>query len=72
MDRENLWHVGLAMGKLPEEQREAIVLRVHGGLKFREIAVVQGVSLKTVQSRYRYGLDRLRTLLNGEVVHETS
>ena len=52
------WH-----GRLPEEQREAIVLRVHGGLKFREIAAVQGVSLKTVQSRYRYGLDRLRTLL---------
>ena len=72
MDREHLRHVGLAMAKLPEEQREAIVLRVHGGLKFREIAAVQGVSLKTVQSRYRYGIDRLRTLLNGEVVHETS
>ena len=72
MDREDLRHVGLAIGELPEEQREAIVLRVHGGLKFREIAAVQGVSLKTVQSRYRYGLDRLRTLLNSEVAHENS
>ena len=72
IDREHLWHVRLALGRLPAEQREAIVLRVHGDLKFREIAAIQGVSLKTVQSRYRYGFDRLRTLLNGEVVHETS
>jgi hypothetical protein len=34
-------------------------------------AAWQGVPLKTVQSRYRYGLDKLRVLLNGEVSRET-
>ncbi len=53
--------------QLPYEQREVIVLYLHHGMKFRQIAGVQGVSINTVQSRYRYGLDKLRSLLNGEV-----
>ena len=56
-----------AMTKLPYEQRETIVLRVNGRLKFKAIAQMQNVSIKTAQSRYRYGLDKLRSLLNGEV-----
>jgi RNA polymerase sigma-70 factor (ECF subfamily) len=56
-----------AIEELPYEQREAIMLHVHTGLKFREIARHQDVSLKTAISRYRYGLDKLRSLLNGEV-----
>jgi RNA polymerase sigma factor (sigma-70 family) len=56
-----------AVEELPYEQREAVMLHVHTGLKFREIAGHQKVSLKTAISRYRYGLDRLRSILNGEV-----
>jgi len=56
-----------ALEELPYEQREAIMLHVHVGLKFREIAGHQNVSLKTAISRYRYGLDKLRSILNGEV-----
>ncbi len=56
-----------AVEELPYEQREVIMLRVHAGLKFREIAEHQGVSLKTIISRHQYGLDRLRSMLNGEV-----
>jgi RNA polymerase sigma-70 factor (ECF subfamily) len=56
-----------AVEQLPYEQREAIMLHVHTGLKFREIAGHQNVSLKTAISRYRYGLDKLRSILNGEV-----
>ena len=52
------------------EQREALVLRLHGDLTFKEIAAMQGVSLKTVQSRYRYALDKLRTLLKCEGSYE--
>lgn len=55
-----------AMTELPYEQREAIVLHLHGEMRFRQIARVQKVSAKTVQSRYRYGLDRLRSRMNGE------
>jgi len=56
-----------AMLQLPQEQREAIVLRLKGGVKFKEIARLQGVPIQTVQARYRYGLSKLRSMLNGEV-----
>jgi len=60
-----------ALTTLPYEQREAIVLRLHADMKFREIARLQNVSVKTALSRYRYGLDKLRSMLNGEVQDET-
>ncbi len=56
-----------ALSQLPYEQREVIVLHLKGGLKFRQIAGLQDVSVSTVHGRYRYGLDKLRTLLNSEV-----
>jgi RNA polymerase sigma-70 factor (ECF subfamily) len=56
-----------ALAELPYEQREVVMLRVHAGLKFREIAVHQNTSIKTALSRYQYGLDKLRSMLNGEV-----
>ncbi len=56
-----------AVAQLPEEQREVVVLRLTAGMKFRDIAKLQQASINTVQGRYRYGLSRLRTLLNGEV-----
>jgi RNA polymerase sigma factor (sigma-70 family) len=55
-----------ALAELPDEQREAVLLHLHAGLKFHEIARVQSVTPKTAWSRYRYGLDRLRSLLNGQ------
>ena len=56
-----------AIAKLPYEQREAVIMHLKGGLKFREIAKLQGVPINTVQGRYRYGLDKLRSILDGEV-----
>jgi RNA polymerase sigma-70 factor (ECF subfamily) len=64
---EQLNKLSNAMTELPYEQREVIVLRLHGDLRFRQIARMQKVSTKTVQSRYRYGLDKLRSSMNGEV-----
>jgi len=60
----------LALAGLPYEQREAIILHIKGGLTFREIAGLQGVSVNTIQGRYRYGLDKLRLILNGEVTEK--
>jgi RNA polymerase sigma-70 factor (ECF subfamily) len=57
-----------AVQELPCDQREVIMLRIHAGMKFRQIAEHQGVSLKTALSRYQYGLDKLRSMLNSEVV----
>lgn len=56
-----------ALAGLPYEQREVVVLHLQGQMKFREIAKSQNVSINTVQSRYRYGLEKLRSLLDGEV-----
>ena len=55
------------LARLPFEQREVVVLHLRAGLKFRQIATLQGISVNTVKGRYRYGLDKLRSLLNGEV-----
>ncbi len=56
-----------ALGRLPGEQRQAVVLHVLGSLRFREIAQQTGESINTIQSRYRYGIRKLRSLLNGQV-----
>jgi RNA polymerase sigma-70 factor, ECF subfamily len=66
-DAELLHKLRAAVAQLPYEQREVLMLRVHGGLKFREIAVHQQTSVKTALSRYQYALDKLRSMLNGEV-----
>ena len=55
------------LSRLPYDQCEVIVLHLHHNLKFRRIAKLQGASINTIQSRYRYGLDKLRSMLNGEV-----
>ncbi len=52
-----------ALEQLPYEQREVLVLRTFGDLKFKAIAKSQGASINTVQGRYRYGLEKLRSLL---------
>lgn len=61
---EEFQRVCEAIGKLPYEQREAVVLRIQGAMKFREIARFQEISVKTALSRYRYGIDKLRSMLN--------
>jgi RNA polymerase sigma factor (sigma-70 family) len=52
-----------ALAQLPLEQRETIVLHLNGGMKFKEIAKMQRIPLSTVQGRYRYGLEKMRTIL---------
>jgi RNA polymerase sigma-70 factor (ECF subfamily) len=52
-----------ALAQLPFEQRETIILHLNGGMKFKEIARMQGIPMSTVQGRYRYGLGKLRTIL---------
>jgi RNA polymerase sigma factor (sigma-70 family) len=64
---EQAGRLNQAIAELPEEQREAVLLRLTADMKFRDIAKVQQVSINTVQGRYRYGLDKLRSVLNGEV-----
>ena len=56
-----------AMAKLPYEQKEAIVLHIQGKMKFKDIAKLQAAPVKTTLSRYNYGINKLRSMLNSEV-----
>ncbi len=56
-----------ALAQLPYEQREVVILHLRAGMRFRQIAKLQGISVNTIKGRYRYGLDKLRTILNGEM-----
>ncbi len=61
---EELRRLRNAIEELPYEQREVIVLHLQAGETFRWIAGQLGVSTNTIKSRYRYGLEKLRSLLN--------
>jgi RNA polymerase sigma-70 factor (ECF subfamily) len=52
-----------AMARLPAEQREVVSMHILGQMKFREIAEQLELPINTVQSRYRYGIEKLRTFL---------
>ena len=51
------------LAALPEEQSAVVHLHLWEGMTFREISVIQEVALPTVTSRYRYGIQTLRTAL---------
>jgi len=65
--KEQSDRIDWAVRQLPPEQQEVFVLHFQGGLTFRAIAKNSELSIHTVRSRYRYGLERLRSLLDGEV-----
>ncbi len=52
-----------ALGELPEDQRTVVHLKLWEGLTFEAIAQLLDLSPNTAASRYRYGVDKLRTLL---------
>ena len=52
-----------ALERLPQPQREVIVMKIYRQKTFLEISELLGLSQNTVASRYRYGMEKLRTLL---------
>jgi RNA polymerase sigma-70 factor (ECF subfamily) len=54
-----------AVAALPEDQREALSMRVYGGLTFEQMAQACGEPLSTVSSRYGRAIGRLRQELRG-------
>jgi RNA polymerase sigma-70 factor (ECF subfamily) len=67
MRNEEMQIVSDALEQLSYEQREVVVLHTRGRMTFKAIAELQQTPIKTIQSRYRYGLARLKTLLDGQV-----
>jgi RNA polymerase sigma-70 factor (ECF subfamily) len=68
VEKEESAKLLLALGQLPVEQREVITLHLRTDMTFKEIAATKEISINTAQSRYRYGIDKLRKLLNEEDV----
>jgi RNA polymerase sigma-70 factor (ECF subfamily) len=49
--------------KLPDEQREVLIMRIYAELSFKEIAEITGVSINTALGRMRYALIHLRGIM---------
>jgi RNA polymerase sigma-70 factor (ECF subfamily) len=67
MCNEELQQLSSALARLSAEQREVIALRLYGQMRFGVIAKSLDISVNTVKGRYRYGLDKLRSILDSEV-----
>lgn len=63
--QEELRKLDDALDQLPTEQRQVIMMHIHGQMGYRQIALCQGVSINTIQGRYRYGMKKLKSLLIG-------
>ena len=61
---ENRAEIGDALGRIPEQQREAIALAYFGGRTYREVAAELDIPEGTAKTRLRDGLTRLRTALS--------
>lgn len=55
--------VEASLRELPEEQRAVLHLKLWEELTFAQIAATLEISQNTAASRYRYALDKLRTVL---------
>ena len=55
-----------AIDRLPDMQKEVVILRFYHDRKLKEIAAITGVSLPTAKSRLKQGLDKLKRYLNKE------
>jgi RNA polymerase sigma-70 factor (ECF subfamily) len=52
-----------AVERLPNEQREVVILKIWNELTFAEIGHVLEISQNTAASRYRYALGALKKIL---------
>ncbi|MBP9185831.1 MAG: sigma-70 family RNA polymerase sigma factor [Bacteroidia bacterium] len=54
--------------RLPDEQREVLIMRHWGDMSFKEIADKTGVSINTALGRMRYALSNLRKMMENQTV----
>jgi len=63
MVREQHGALTRALGELPAEQRDALLLQLEGELSVEEVAAITRSSFETTKSRLRYARTKLRDLL---------
>ena len=56
-----------ALASLPVDQREVIVLKLWQGCTFEEIGGLLEISPNTAAGRYRYGLQKVKNKIKGDV-----
>jgi RNA polymerase sigma-70 factor (ECF subfamily) len=64
--REEAQRLNEIIGSLPGEQREVLVMRVYGGLTFKQISQTTGDPLGTVATRYRSALEKVKLALQAQ------
>lgn len=62
--RENTHLVRTLINKLPDKQKEVLIMRHYNELSFKEIAQLTNVSINTALGRMRYALVNLRKLVD--------
>lgn len=68
-DDERREAIERALQRIPDEQREVLVLKIWGELTFDQIAAELGIPPNTAASRYRYALAALRNELAAADCH---
>jgi RNA polymerase sigma-70 factor (ECF subfamily) len=63
LEDESQQALALALNRLPNDQREVLVMKIWNDLTFAEIGEALGISQNTAASRYRYGLAALKKTL---------
>jgi len=66
LENEAMNQIAEALTQIPEDQREVIILRFFEDLTLREIATICDVSINTAASRFRYGMQKLRQLVENQ------
>ncbi len=63
IEQEQYRHLKAAMKKLPDMQKDTILLRYFHKMKIKDIAKITGTNPSTVKSRISQGLSKLKILL---------
>ena len=59
------------ISRLPDDQREVVILRHYAGLSFKEIADMTDVSINTALGRMRYALINMRKIMEEKKISLT-
>lgn len=54
------------LNTIPQEQSEVIRLHIHGEKTFQEIAEIFDIPEASAKSRYRYGIEKLRRMMDND------
>jgi RNA polymerase sigma-70 factor (ECF subfamily) len=60
----------MLIDRLPEAQREALILRYYADLSFKEIAQIVNVGINTALGRVRYAVMNMRKMMERETSPE--